>query len=250
MHPFFLKSLLSLIVLASGLIGIITAFEIFGRTDQKFNLDRLRSAHRTNGIVYMLLCLSLSYLCLGFLLSTKAEPSVRVFFHSFFAIFVLLILCFKILVVRRYRHFYARLQTAGLILASVSLFMVGTSAGYYLLITRLGTDIPAAGVNEQVKAANAEHTGLIVKTDPESIQRGKDLYEEKCSFCHDPLSNRTLTGPGHKQILKNPVLPVSGRPATPESIAAQIRSPYRDMPSFSHLTGDEIESLIAYLNTL
>lgn len=245
-----MKSLLSLVIFALALIGIFTAFEMFGRVEQKFNLDRLRKFHSVNGIMYLFLCLGLTYLCFGFLVRTKAEPSVRVMFHSLFAISVLLILCFKVLVARRYRQFYARLQTAGLILTFVSFCMISTSAGYYLLITKFGHDIPAAVASDQRRAAIAEQTGMIAKTDFESIRKGKELYDDKCSFCHDPLSNKTLTGPGHKGILKNPRLPVSRKPATSENIAAQIRSPFKDMPSFSYLTGDEVQVLIAYLNTL
>lgn len=250
MALFLLKSLLSLVVLASALAGIYTAFEMLGRVDQKFNRDTFRKYHRANGILFLIFCLGMTWLCFGFLVRTKAEPSVRVMFHSLFAISVLLILCFKILVANIYRQFYAKLQTAGLILAFVSFCMIVTSAGYYLLITKFGKDIPAVGSYEQTRLTGAEQTGMIAKTDPESIRKGKELYEDKCTFCHDPLSNKILTGPGHKDILKNPLLPVSGKPATPENIAAQIRTPFRDMPSFSYLSGDEIQGLIAYLNTL
>ncbi len=249
--PFFLlKSLLSLVVLASAFIGIVTAFEMFGRTEQKFDRDRLRKAHRANGILYLFLCLGLTWLCFGFLVRTKAEPSARVMFHSLFAVSVLLILCFKVLTVTMYRQFYAKLQTAGLILAFVSLCMIGSSAGYYLLITKFGKDIPVAGLSGQRTATVPEQTGIIAKTDPESIRKGKELYDDKCTFCHDPLSNNTLTGPGHKGILKNPRLPVSGKPAIPENIAAQLKTPYRDMPSFAYLSAPDLQSLIAYLNTL
>lgn len=245
-----MKSLLSLVVLASALVGIITAFEMFGRVEQRFNRDSLRKLHRTNGLIYLVLCLVLTYLCFGFLVRTKAEPSVRVIFHSLFAISVLLILCFKILAVNIYRQFYPKLQTAGLILAVVSFCMISTSAGYYILITKFGKEIPVAESTGKGGATGAEQAGMIAKTDPESVRKGKELYEDKCSFCHDPLSNRTLTGPGHKGILKNHLLPVSRRAATPDNIATQLIKPYRDMPSFSYLTADEVQLIIAYLNTL
>ncbi len=250
MHPFLLKSLLSLVILASVLIGLLTAFEQFGRLDQKFNRNSLRKFHSANGILYLFLCLGLTYLCFGFLVKTKAEPSVRVMFHSLFAISVLLILCFKILVANIYRQFYAKLQAAGLILAFVSFCMISTSAGYYLLVTKFGTDIPVVVLADQRKTTGVEQTRMIAKTDPESIRQGKELYEDKCTFCHDPFSSKTLTGPGHKGILKNPLLPVSLKPATPENIDSQLRTPFKDMPSFSYLSADEVQRLIAYLNTL
>ncbi|MEW6109544.1 MAG: cytochrome c [Nitrospirota bacterium] len=39
-------------------------------------------------------------------------------------------------------------------------------------------------------------------------------------------------------------------PATAENIANQIRNPYKDMPSFSYLSDEDIQNLIAFLNTL
>ncbi|MBI5634215.1 MAG: cytochrome c [Nitrospirae bacterium] len=249
--PFFLlKSLLSLVILASALVGIYTAFEVFGRVDQKSNRDNLRKIHRANGILFLVLCLGLTYLCFGFLVRTKAEPNVRVMFHSLLAISVLLILSFKVLATNIYRQFYARLQTAGLILAFVSFCMIATSAGYYLSATKFGKEIPAVGSSEQKKAVGEERAGMIARIDPESIRKGKELYEDKCTFCHDPLSNETLTGPGHKGILKNPRLPVSGKPAIPDNIAAQLRSPFKDMPSFSYLPEEDLLNIISFLNTL
>lgn len=216
----------------------------------KFGRERIRKFHSANGIAFLFLCLALTYFCLGFLVRTKAEPSVRVMFHSLFSVAVLLLLCFKVLVNRIYRQYYDRLQSAGFVLVMTSFLMVFTSAGYYLLITKFGSDIPAVGTVDRRKAAGPIQTGMSVAIDPATIARGKALYDEKCIFCHDPLSKKSLSGPGHKGILKNPLLPVSGRQATPENIAAQLRTPYKDMPSFSYLTPAEVQSLIAYLNTL
>jgi cytochrome c2 len=93
-------------------------------------------------------------------------------------------------------------------------------------------------------------TRLIVKTDPESIGRGKNLYDEKCKFCHNAYSTEEIVGPGLKAILKRPKLPVSKRPATPENIIRQLKHPFNRMPSFEYLKDEEIEDIIAFLNTL
>jgi len=127
--------------------------------------------------------------------------------------------------------------------------MIGTSAGYYLLITKLGTDVLLKkGVEEKKEISKGAM--IIVKTDQESIMKGKELYESKCSFCHDPYGTEIIVGPSHKGIMKNPFLPVSKKPSTPENIAHQIRNPYRDMPSFSYLSDDNVLNIIAFLNTL
>ena len=250
MHIFYLKSLLSLIVLLLSLIGVITMFESFGRTDRKYPIETLKKIHRANGLMYSITVLFIAWLCLDFLVKTKAEPSARAVSHAVFALAVLLLLFMKVLIVRRYRQFYGRLQTAGLILAFVSFGMIGTSAGYFLLVTKFGTELPAAKPAEQIKEAVQGKEATTVKTDTESIRKGRELYASKCTFCHDPHSNTTLVGPGHKGILKNPVLPVSKRPATPENIENQLRHPYKEMSSFSYLSEDEIRNLIAYMGTL
>ncbi|MBI5098771.1 MAG: cytochrome c [Nitrospirae bacterium] len=89
-----------------------------------------------------------------------------------------------------------------------------------------------------------------IKTDTESIGRGKNLFDAKCKFCHNAYNTGTLVGPGLKGILKNTVLPVSKQPATPENIRRQLRQPFSRMPSFEYLSEEEAEDIIAFLNTL
>jgi hypothetical protein len=223
--------------------------EVFGRADKKYNIEKLKKIHRLNGKIYFLLYIIITYFCLDFILKTKAEPSPRATFHSVFALTVLVLLCLKVSFVRIYKQFYGQVKTIGILIALLTLGMIGTSGGYYLLITKLGTDVLIKkGVEE--KKETSKKSMVIVKTDQESIRKGKELYESKCSFCHDPNSTKKIVGPGHKGILKNPLLPVSKKPATPDNIAQQIRNPYRDMPSFSYLPDDDVLNIIAYLNTL
>jgi len=91
---------------------------------------------------------------------------------------------------------------------------------------------------------------ITVKTDTESINKGKELFDSKCSFCHDYTSTKTIVGPGLKGVLKNSELPVSRKPAIPENIVNQIKNPYKDMPSFSYLPEKDVLNIIAFLNTL
>ena len=250
MHPFLVKSLLSIVLLVLSLIGVFTMFETFGRVEKKYDIELLKKIHRLNGFVFILLALFVASLCFIFLFRTRTEPSVRAMFHIVFALAVLLLLGFKVLVVAVYRQFYARLQTAGLILAFFSICMIGTSAGYFLLATKFGSELPAQGTAGQNKDAGMDKAKTMARTDTVAISRGRELYESKCYFCHDAYSNNRIVGPGHKRILKNPMLPVSGKSATPENVAHQIRAPYKNMPSFSYLSEDDVQSLIAFLNTL
>lgn len=244
MPIFLIKSLLSILLLALTLFAMFTMFEVFGRSEKRFDIERLKKLHRLNGKVYFFLYVIIAYFCLEFILNTKAELSPRGAFHSIFALTIIILLLLKVSFIRIYRQFYNQAKTIGLLIALITFGMIGTSAGYYLLITKLGTDMPVKKVVEK------EMPKVVVKTDPESIEKGRELYDSKCYFCHDAFSAEWGVGPGHKGILKNPELPVSKKPATPENAANQIRNPYKDMPSFSYLPDEDILDLIAYLNTL
>ncbi|HBU05594.1 MAG TPA: hypothetical protein DEA95_03190 [Nitrospiraceae bacterium] len=135
-------------------------------------------------------------------------------------------------------------------IALISFAMFAASGGYYLLITKFGSDKAFMEAVSLKKEPVKETVKIVLKTDPQSIGKGKELYESKCYFCHDAYSNKREVGPGHKGILKNPLLPVSKKPATPENAANQIRNPYKDMPSFSYLLDEDVENIVAFLNTL
>ena len=54
-----------------------------------------------------------------------------------------------------------------------------------------------------------------------------------------------------KDILKNPTLPSSNKPATPENIIDQLTNPYKMMPSFKDkLSQDQMKAIIEYLKIL
>jgi mono/diheme cytochrome c family protein len=83
-----------------------------------------------------------------------------------------------------------------------------------------------------------------------AVEQGAALFDQNCSACHYPDRKETKIGPGLKGILKAGRLPVSGRPATVESVRDQLITPYKSMPSFAHLSEKEVAGLIAFLKTL
>jgi mono/diheme cytochrome c family protein len=160
--------------------------------------------------------------------------------------------------IRSYLRYYENAKMIGLIMALLTFGLVGTSAGYYLVVSDFGTNSSydtSMQYNKQLALAKrpdkdtaAQRT--IVKTDPGSIGRGKNLFDSNCNFCHHDNSTETIVGPGLKGILKKPRLPVSNRPATPDNVVRQLRHPFNRMPSFDYLTDREISDILAYLNTL
>lgn len=251
------KSFLSIAMVILPIVAMFTMFEMLGRAEKKYNLQKLKKIHKANGIVYFLIFIFIAYFCISAIVALKSEPSSRHVMHSLFALTIIILFGVKISFIRIYRQFYNQVKTIGLLIALLTFGLVGTSGGYYLLVTEFGTD-KAFYKTKGYKEKNAHEIigekdkgiKIIVKTDFESIKKGKELFETSCSFCHNAYSTDTIVGPGMKSVLKNPTFPVSKKPATPENIVSQIRNPYRDMPSFAHLPQEDILNLIAYLNTL
>jgi len=112
---------------------------------------------------------------------------------------------------------------------------------YILNVTGAGTPEPTCG---------ATIPRIVVRTEPEFIEKGRRLFQANCTGCHTADSTEKIVGPGLKGILKGKTLPVQNVPATPENIFRQLRCPYEEMPSFAgKLSDNQVADLIAYLNT-
>lgn len=174
MPMFFFKSILSIIILILSMIAMFTMFEILGRSEKRYNIEKLKSIHKANGIIYFLIFVFISYLCLDFIISTKAELSTRAIFHGVFAMTIIVLLIIKISFIKIYRQFYSKAQTIGILIVVLTFLMVGTSGGYYLLITKFGTDKPYHGPKKGVVIVSEikdTGTSIIVRTDKKSLRR-------------------------------------------------------------------------------
>lgn len=257
MTIFQLKSLLSLLLLGLAALGMCAMLEVFGKEAPAERAAQLKRRHRVAGWSYILLFAIISYLCISFLAATRTEPSPRTALHILLSLAIIALVIVKVLALRRYRQFYAMARPIGIALGVLTVALVGLSAGIHLTVTRFGQDRTAdrsaiyafRGPFLAVRQVAAPGTAAI-RTDRRSIERGQALFAARCAACHDPGSTRTVVGPGLQGLLRNPVLPVSRHPATAESIRFQLRQPLRGMPSFAFLSEDEMDDLIAYLNTL
>jgi cytochrome c2 len=253
----FLKSILSVVMMFLAFVSMITMFEVFGRTELRYDIKKLKKIHKITGIIYLLIFLFITYYCFRFIVLSQSELSTRSTFHSVFALSILVMFGVKILFTRIYRQYYNQVKMLGLLMSLTTFGLVGTSGGYYLLVTKFGTDMTfdkTMQLKQRGRLKTAEKTGIssqfVIQTDDESISRGKNLFIVKCSLCHDPWSTETIVGPGLKGVLKKTELPVSGRPAIAENIMKQLRQPFKRMPSFEYLSDEEVANLIAFLNTL
>ncbi|TNF53875.1 hypothetical protein EP227_05230 [bacterium] len=124
MSIFLFKSLLSLLVLFLAIVGLVSMYEVFGRTNQRLNRERLKRIHKANGLMYILLFLFIAYFCLNFIISSKTELSPRSTFHSIFAITIIVLFLLKISIIRMYRQFYNQVKTLGLLIALITFGVV------------------------------------------------------------------------------------------------------------------------------
>jgi mono/diheme cytochrome c family protein len=248
MSILYLKSLLSLPLLLMALLAIYTMFEVFGRKEKRHQISKLKTIHRWNGYAFLLLFLVIAYLCIDLLIATRRILDARATFHVIFAIAIFLLLLVKISYIRLYTLFYPQVKAFGLGIALLAITLIAITGGYHFTVSGVGAQSQLPEANRLGKEEFLPETE--VKTDPASIAGGEAIYRQRCISCHDPGSLEPIDGRGHKEILKRERLPVSGRPATPENIARQLRDPYQRMPPFKDLTTEQVEEIIAFLNTL
>jgi Cytochrome C oxidase, cbb3-type, subunit III len=257
MTIFLLKSLLSLLLFIIAAAAMYAMFEALGRSTPSLSVERLKRLHKIAGYLYVALFVFISYLCIGFVAASRNDPSPRAALHIVLALSIAALFLLKVMYVRFFRQFYSQAKTIGILIGILSFVLVGLTGGFYLVTSRFGRDLTVdKSVYYELKGPflivkEIERPGIMaIRTDRFSIERGRTLFVSKCAICHDPNSTRTIIGPGLKGILKRPTLPISGRPATPEDIRFQLRQPMGRMPSFAYLSEEQVEDLLAYLNTL
>ena len=80
--------------------------------------------------------------------------------------------------------------------------------------------------------------------------KGKMLFDDQCSVCHNSDSEETKVGPGLKGLFKHDKLR-NGKKPTEENVKAFISAGGNGMPSYADLLSDEEKAnVVAYLKTL
>ncbi|HMK44791.1 MAG TPA: cytochrome c [Dissulfurispiraceae bacterium] len=243
MSIFLIKSLLSLGLLALTLVALFSMLEVFGSNPAAADLDKLKQRHRWSGLLFIAVFVVIGGLCLQYVAATKVELNPRSALHALLALTIAVLLVLKLLFVKKYRQFYHYAQPVGMAVAGCSVALIGITAGYFVLVTSFGG-------NERFYSEQQTVRGRQATASTGDVARGRQLFEEKCSACHDAASNKMIVGPGLKNVLKEPRLPWSGKPATPEAVRGQLLHPQDKMPAFRSLSEVETEDLIAYLKTL
>jgi len=241
------KSYVAPLLIVSAFVALFTMFEVFGRSEKRFNVKILRTIHWINGIFFILIYLIISYYCIKFIDASNAELSPRGALHTVIGVAIFIIYFLKVLIVRFYKQLMSKVPILGIMLFCLTFGLVAISSGYYFLVSD----------REIGKAMRLEETGKDEKSEMEEVtnlagaaERGREILHQRCSFCHATNSKAFRMGPGLKGILKGEELPMSKRPANRENIKRQIREPFRSMPPFLDLTDEDVEAIIDYLETL
>ena len=116
-------------------------------------------------------------------------------------------------------------------------------------IAALGTSLAVAGVGlAQTKTTKKAPAG---KTDTAAVARGKDLFQQKCSTCHNDTSDAKKIGPGLKGLNKRGTFTVNNNKVTDENLKIWIENGDSLMPPFKDVIDDnQIKDVIAYVKTL
>lgn len=233
---FFGKSIWSLVLCGSALLALFTMFELLGRKEKRLGPGRLRTVHRLNGIFFFVLYVYLSYLCLKIMRASGGhELSARVALHGLLAFCIFPLLGLKLLIVRFYRQYYSWAAPLGVGVFLFTLAATATSAGYYFVV--YGGGGGGAAVSSR---------------DPgdELARRGAEVFNQNCLPCHHANQSDTKVGPGLKGLFHLDRLPSSGLPPTEEHIRQVLKAPVGAMPSFGHLSEEEVRGLLTFLKTL
>jgi len=229
---FWTKSILSLILAGSALIGLLSMFELMGRKEKRLNPKMLRIIHRANGIFFFLFFLFLSYYCLKIMRGSGQELSPRAALHGLLATATFLLLCLKISIVRFYRQYFSMAVPLGISVVLLALATTATSAGYYFTMRGGGASVSATEIKER------------------TARQGAVVFNQNCADCHYADKAENKIGPGLKGLFKREKLPVSGRPVTDANVRKQVKTPFQNMPAFGELPEGDMDSLMAFLNTL
>ncbi len=231
---------MGLIFFAAALGAALAMLTLMGRQNRKMKPPLLKTMHKINGYIFLLLLLVISYICIKYVAGVGDRLPPRAISHSVLALFLLILFFIKFSIVRFFKQFLKFVPVLGIIVLSLAFVVTATSAGFYLIRS-------ANSFSESMDDSTLPMNSLELEG---SAENGKVLFQNKCSFCHYADKEENQTGPGLKGLLKKDKLPHSGRPATVENIRNQLIHPVHSMPSFKDLPDQDIADLLAYLGII
>ena len=235
---YMIKTILGWLFLFMGIAAVTSMLTIMGKQEKKMPAPTLRKIHRSAGLVFFLLMLVNAFLGFRFWVISGDTLSTRGVLHAVLAIALVIILFLKVAIVKVYKNLLRYAPTLGMIVFSLAFVVFLVSGGYF---SARSLNFPQGESDQQIEST----LGPLGRADI-----GLELYIGKCGSCHYADKAEALFGPGLANVLKNEILPVSGRPASLENVRSQILRPFLSMPAFTDFTEQELADLLAYLETL
>ena len=125
---------------------------------------------------------------------------------------------------------------------------------FVLSFFAVGTASPQEAESSN-KDSEAEKTTVTASTG--DAAKGEAIFQQNCDICHDAKSTETRIGPGLKGLLKKPTISHTTSDGTEhtEHTVAMVRKQIEEgsggmMPMNDILSKEEIDNIIAYLQTL
>jgi mono/diheme cytochrome c family protein len=80
--------------------------------------------------------------------------------------------------------------------------------------------------------------------------KGKEIFDQQCSVCHNADSEEKKMGPGLKGLFKKDKM-TNGKKPTVENVTQSVKEGGNGMPAYGEiLSQEEIDHVVAYLQTL
>ncbi|MFA6001919.1 MAG: DUF6529 family protein [Thermoleophilia bacterium] len=132
---FFGKSILATILLALAVLQTLAIGVARGWIGDFSPNVRTQATklHHFQGYTALIIILFVAYNCVFVLGIPKVGSPIRVIYHALIGVTVLLLIMAKIMIVRVFTRYYARLPLLGLLLLAAVMALWITSAGWYFL---------------------------------------------------------------------------------------------------------------------
>jgi len=235
---FQVKTLLAVLFVAAGLTAALSMLTLMGKPERKMGVAVLRNTHRVAGYTFAVLLVVLAVMGLRYLAAAGDTLSLRGVLHWTLGSLLVFLLLLKLAEVRVFKQFLKHVPVMGMMVITLALVIVTLSAVFFTLTGGLSAETPFAFAPGEDAPPGGAALGAVT-------------FRTNCTGCHNADSDETKIGPGLAGLFGRDALKVGGKPVTRENVRGQITAPAEAMPSFEgYLSGNELDDLVAYLETL
>jgi len=139
---FQLKTLLGILLVASGLTAALSMLALMGRPEPKMSVAALKNTHRVAGYVFAALLVVLAAMGLHYLGAAGDTLSLRGVLHWATAALLVFLFLLKLVVVKVFRKLTKYAPVMGMMLVVLTLVVATLSAGFFIVTGGLTSESP------------------------------------------------------------------------------------------------------------